>query len=149
MNTQTYLWQEICSAGAGIIVGMLSMLGTINSSGRSAQAVEYRAMVKRLTEIEARADAMGETIYRKDRQLIAALDEAAGALAAAERAEARAEAAQRRADELETRYQRLEKAFDELLKRTRMPADERERLRTFYRTAALARAGVDEDKNDD
>jgi hypothetical protein len=76
---------------------------------------------------------MGATIYRKDRQLIAAAEEASDAKAAAEHAEERAAAAQSYAEEIEARYTRLEHAFDELLKRMRMPVSERERLRLLYR----------------
>jgi hypothetical protein len=125
--------QNLISAATGIIVGVMSILGPLKGGSRLAQASEYAAMVKRLTDIEARADAMGETIYRKDRQLIAAADEASDAKASAEHAERRAEAAELRAADVESRYRRLEHAFDELLKRTRMPVSERERLRLLYR----------------
>jgi len=115
----------IGSAAAGILVGIAGMLGTVKGAGRGAEAVEYGALSKRLSELEARADQMGETIYLKDRQLIAALEEATEMRAAAQAAQARVEA-------LEERCERLENAFDELLKRTKMSASERERLRTLY-----------------
>jgi|GEM_PF-5434802 Fic family protein len=128
---------NIASAVAGVAMGVLGMFGTMKSASRNAQAVEFGALTKRLSEVEARADLMGETIYKKDRQLIAALEDASEAKAAAERAEERMCAAENRADELEERCLKLEHAFDELLKRTRMPSAERERLRALYRSGAL------------
>ncbi len=128
---------NLMSAGGGLFVGVLSTLSSIKTSARSAQAVEYGALVKRLSEIESRADLMAETIFRKDRDLITALEDLTEAKAAAERADARAESAELRVGELEDRYNRLEDAFDELLRRTRMPASERDRLRTLYRSSTL------------
>jgi hypothetical protein len=122
----------IASGTAGVLVGAFGMIGNLKSAGRSAQAIEYGALIRRLTEIEARADQLGETIYRKDRQLINALEDAAEAKAAAERAEALAAEAMSRLAELEVRYGKLEHAFDELLSRTRMPASERDRLKALY-----------------
>jgi hypothetical protein len=134
MNGASISWtQDLISAATGIVVGMLSILGGLKGGNRIAQASEYAAMARRLTDIEARADAMGETIYNKDRQLITATEEATCAKAAADHAEERAAAAEQRTAEVEERYRRLEHAFDELLKRTRMPVSERERLRLLYR----------------
>jgi hypothetical protein len=119
---------NVASAAAGVIVGVVGMLGTLKSASRGAQAVEYGAMVKRLTELEARADLMGETIFKKDRQLITA---------------------EQRLVELEVRYSRLEHAFDELLKRTRMPGAERERLQALYKPAPLVFSTKEKVNEDD
>ncbi len=135
MNYGTSWVNDLISAAVGIGVGSLGLLGTLKAGRLSADAIDSGVMARRLSDVEARADQMRETIYRKDRRLIAALEEAAEAKSAAERAEIRAAAAERRAAELDARFVRLEGVFDELLTRTRMPVAERDRLRALYQSA--------------
>ena len=128
MNQSVTWTANIFSALVGAVVGLIGTIIALRNTALMAQATVYGDLLKRVSDLEANREVMGEVIYQKDRALISASRRSADEKAGRASEKARADRFEALSRELQERLDRIESAVREILNSPGLTEKDKERL---------------------
>jgi hypothetical protein len=127
---------HVSPAIVGAIVGLTGTCVGLRNTAILVKASAYGDLLRRVSDLEASRDSMGEMIYQKDRALISISQQTTDEKAGRASEKGRADRFEALSKQLQERLDRLESAVKEILNSPRLTRVDKERLLLLLETPA-------------